>query len=262
VSGLIISCKTNVNSVEPISLDIGFTRFTEIGTPNNATLTLDGIGNNEINGDSYSYFEIVTKIGTSYTAKTKLNIKDIDTGNILHGKIIALNGNTVLALSNEITEHNIFMDTEVIFIASGILTKLAFHPGRNIDVIAEPTTVKQSDFVGYVEYTTNVPQDPLLKLNKKLEYSIQSIIPEFIKSNNPKFVEYMKMYGKFLDTTFDGIIYGLTDLYDADIVNTEFLESLLDQYFKNGFDKNKMIIGESNNRMFILLSKIILKQLY
>lgn len=110
----------------------------------------------------------------------------------------------------------------------------------------------------YLEHISTTRQTEIANFEKKFEYILEAIIPQYMKTKYPKFTEYMKVYGRFLDTHFENIGYNLIDLYNPSDVNESILDSLLNQYFKNVIDQNEIIITDDNKRLFIELSKIIL----
>lgn len=92
---------------------------------------------------------------------------------------------------------------------------------------------------------------------KKLEYLVNSLLQKHIVDNYPKYVDFIKVWLRFIDENYATKILSIQDNTDADTVYSELLDLYLNQYFKDVIDLTKFELTDQNKRIYLTLSKFI-----
>ena len=92
---------------------------------------------------------------------------------------------------------------------------------------------------------------------KKIEYIAESLLSDHVKENYPKFVDFIKVYLRFLDENYFGKLISLTDNCSPNTIFSELLNDYMDTYFKNIINLDKYNLTDDNKRIFMGLSKLI-----
>lgn len=96
--------------------------------------------------------------------------------------------------------------------------------------------------------TTELPQLPQYSSSTKLQSVVQSQLPEFIQSDYPKFVAFLKAYYEYMDT-----------IDDRDIIKLRDIDSTVDsfiEYFKGEIGFNIPELQNIDMRLFLRKSKL------
>jgi len=92
---------------------------------------------------------------------------------------------------------------------------------------------------------------------KKLEYIAENLIPDHITDKYPKYLDFIKVYLRYLDQNQLNKSLYITDNNDTDTVFTELLDDYLNNYFKDVVNLDKYGLTDDNKRIYLALHKLI-----
>jgi len=92
---------------------------------------------------------------------------------------------------------------------------------------------------------------------KKLEYIAENLIPDHLTDKYPKYLDFIKVYLRYLDQNQLNKSLYITDNNDTDTVFTELLDDYLNNYFKDVVNLDKYGLTDDNKRIYLALHKLI-----
>jgi len=94
--------------------------------------------------------------------------------------------------------------------------------------------------------------------NKKLEYITETILPKHLIDQYPKYVDFIKVYLRFLDENYSNKILNITDNCETNTIYDELLDDYLNNYFKDVVNLDRYELTNQNKRRVLELSKLIM----
>ena len=94
--------------------------------------------------------------------------------------------------------------------------------------------------------------------NKKLEYITETLLPKHLIDQYPKYVDFIRVYLRFLDQTYSDKILKITDNCNTNTVYDELLDDYLNNYFKDVVNLDRYELTSQNKRRLLELSKLIM----
>jgi len=92
---------------------------------------------------------------------------------------------------------------------------------------------------------------------KKLEYIAENLVPDHMIDDYPKYLDFIKVFLRYLDQNQINKSLYITDNNDTDTVFTELLDDYLNNYFKDVVNLDKYGLTDDNKRIYLALHKLI-----
>lgn len=92
---------------------------------------------------------------------------------------------------------------------------------------------------------------------KKIQYLTDALITPFIKSNHPKWAQFIRAYLEFLDENAINRVLNILDNINSNTIYSELLDDYLDQMLRDVIDLDRYGLDEANKKLFVGLAEFI-----